>query len=80
MTLPASAGEPQAFATQAAWTAWLRAHHSTSSGIWLRIAKKDAGVASVSYRRCASRASPKSSAPRENSPLSRSDQRAGHAR
>src|SRR5690348_11121938 len=29
--------------------AWLDAHHATAPGIWLEIAKKAAGAASVSY-------------------------------
>jgi uncharacterized protein YdeI (YjbR/CyaY-like superfamily) len=36
-----------AFADQAAWDAWLRAHGSASLGIWLKFAKKTAGLASV---------------------------------
>ncbi len=31
------------------WMNWLAKHHATSPGLWLRIAKKDAGLASVSY-------------------------------
>ena len=38
-----------AFASQAEWEAWLAAQPATSRGLWLKIAKKDAGVASVSY-------------------------------
>ena len=34
---------------QAAWLSWLRKNHATSSGVWLRIAKKSARVRSVSY-------------------------------
>ncbi len=36
-------------ADAAQWTAWLKAHHATSRGVWLRIAKKDSGERSVSY-------------------------------
>jgi len=32
-----------------AWSAWLEKHHAASPGIWLRIAKKDSGLKSVSY-------------------------------
>jgi len=32
-----------------AWSAWLDEHHAAASGIWLRIAKKGSGVASVTY-------------------------------
>jgi uncharacterized protein YdeI (YjbR/CyaY-like superfamily) len=38
-----------AFTSQQEWEAWLAAHHATSSGLWLMIAKKNAGVDSVSY-------------------------------
>jgi uncharacterized protein YdeI (YjbR/CyaY-like superfamily) len=38
-----------AFATKAAWSAWLRANHATSHGVWLKIAKKDSGSSSVDY-------------------------------
>lgn len=31
------------------WAAWLDQHHATSSGIWLRLAKKASGLKSVSY-------------------------------
>ncbi len=32
-----------------AWAVWLRENHESSSGIWIRIAKKASGVASVTY-------------------------------
>jgi uncharacterized protein YdeI (YjbR/CyaY-like superfamily) len=32
-----------------AWATWLDEHHATSSGVWLRIAKKASGTASVTY-------------------------------
>jgi uncharacterized protein YdeI (YjbR/CyaY-like superfamily) len=38
-----------AFATQADWEAWLAAHHASDKGLWLKIAKKDTGAATVSY-------------------------------
>jgi uncharacterized protein YdeI (YjbR/CyaY-like superfamily) len=38
-----------AFAAAQDWEAWLAAHHATARGLWLRIAKKDAGEPSVSY-------------------------------
>jgi len=38
-----------AFATTRAWSQWLEAHHGSSRGLWLKIAKKSAGVASVTY-------------------------------
>jgi uncharacterized protein YdeI (YjbR/CyaY-like superfamily) len=48
--LPKSAGDPiVAFASPKAFGAWLKAHHATSPGVWLKIAKKGAGTASVTY-------------------------------
>jgi uncharacterized protein YdeI (YjbR/CyaY-like superfamily) len=38
-----------AFASQQEWEAWLEAHHATAKGLWLKIAKKNAGVGTVSY-------------------------------
>ncbi len=38
-----------AFRDQKAWAGWLAKHHAASPGIWLRIAKKESGIASVSY-------------------------------
>jgi len=38
-----------AFATQPEWEAWLAAEHGRSKGLWLKIAKKDSGVESVTY-------------------------------
>jgi uncharacterized protein YdeI (YjbR/CyaY-like superfamily) len=32
-----------------AWRAWLKKHHSTSSGIWLVYAKKHTGIPSLTY-------------------------------
>ncbi len=37
------------FPTQKAWTTWLEKNHAKSAGVWLRIAKKDGEVKSVSY-------------------------------
>ena len=37
------------FADQQAWASWLDENHTGSSGVWLRLAKKDAEIASVSY-------------------------------
>ncbi len=37
------------FATPAVWEAWLAKNHATSTGLWLKIAKKASGVASVTY-------------------------------
>lgn len=37
------------FSSQAAWEQWLAAHHAEPQGVWLKLAKRDSGVASVSY-------------------------------
>ncbi len=37
------------FDDQAAWAEWLDEHHADSPGVWLRVAKKGAPYASVSY-------------------------------
>jgi uncharacterized protein YdeI (YjbR/CyaY-like superfamily) len=37
------------FASQEEWKAWLRAHHASSDGLWLRFFKKGSGVDSVTY-------------------------------
>lgn len=37
------------FATQQDWETWLNEHHLETTGIWLKIAKKDARISSVSY-------------------------------
>jgi len=49
VTVDANAGPPLLFEEQEAWLSWLRKNHATSSGVWLRIAKKGAKVRSVSY-------------------------------
>lgn len=36
-------------ATQQDWETWLNEHHTEQEGIWLKLAKKSAGMASVSY-------------------------------
>jgi uncharacterized protein YdeI (YjbR/CyaY-like superfamily) len=41
-------GLPQlSFDSAAEWEAWLEANHDSSEGVWLRIAKKGSGMASV---------------------------------
>jgi uncharacterized protein YdeI (YjbR/CyaY-like superfamily) len=40
---------PLLFADAPAFRAWLHEHHASSPGIWLRLAKKGARIASVSY-------------------------------
>ncbi len=37
------------FATQQDWEAWLNEHHTDTKGLWLKIAKKETGIPSVSY-------------------------------
>jgi uncharacterized protein YdeI (YjbR/CyaY-like superfamily) len=37
------------FASQKKWEGWLDEHHSTSKGIWLKIAKKGAEAGTVNY-------------------------------
>jgi uncharacterized protein YdeI (YjbR/CyaY-like superfamily) len=38
-----------AFGSLQSWRDWLAEHHQTSSGLWLKIAKKGAGTPTVSY-------------------------------
>jgi uncharacterized protein YdeI (YjbR/CyaY-like superfamily) len=37
------------FASKDTWESWLTSHHASSAGLWLKIAKKDVGVCTVSY-------------------------------
>lgn len=37
------------FASPAAWRAWLEQNHATAQGVWLQIAKKASGRATVTY-------------------------------
>jgi uncharacterized protein YdeI (YjbR/CyaY-like superfamily) len=37
------------FERQEDWQAWLEQQHATAPGVWLKIAKKGAGIASVTY-------------------------------
>jgi uncharacterized protein YdeI (YjbR/CyaY-like superfamily) len=37
------------FESQAEWESWLEAHHAESDGVWIKFAKKDSGIMSVSY-------------------------------
>jgi uncharacterized protein YdeI (YjbR/CyaY-like superfamily) len=39
----------QLFETQDDWASWLEEHHADAPGLWLRLAKKDAGIASINY-------------------------------
>ena len=36
------------FASAKAWETWLRKHHDSSDGVWLKVAKKGTGVVTVS--------------------------------
>jgi uncharacterized protein YdeI (YjbR/CyaY-like superfamily) len=40
---------PVAFPTQRAWEDWLETNHETSPGVWLKIAKRNSGIDSVSH-------------------------------
>jgi uncharacterized protein YdeI (YjbR/CyaY-like superfamily) len=46
---PEAAVESHAFDDDAAWARWLDAHHASSRGVWVRIAKKGSGIPSVRY-------------------------------
>jgi uncharacterized protein YdeI (YjbR/CyaY-like superfamily) len=37
------------FASPRAWEEWLEEHHAASAGVWIKIAKRDAGIESVRY-------------------------------
>jgi uncharacterized protein YdeI (YjbR/CyaY-like superfamily) len=37
------------FASRKAWETWLKEHHATSTGLWLKIARKGSGIDTVSY-------------------------------
>ena len=37
------------FASKTKWTAWLAKQHEKSAGVWLKLAKKDSGIPSVTY-------------------------------
>ena len=47
--MPAADLETRAFASAAEWEAWLRQHHETAPGVWIRFAKKGSGVPTVTY-------------------------------
>jgi uncharacterized protein YdeI (YjbR/CyaY-like superfamily) len=38
-----------AFTSQQAWEAWLQEYHTETKGVWLKIAKKESGIPSISY-------------------------------
>ncbi|HJS18801.1 MAG TPA: hypothetical protein VJ785_08630, partial [Anaerolineales bacterium] len=37
------------FESKKLWAAWLSRQHNTSRGVWLKLAKKDSGIPSVTY-------------------------------
>jgi uncharacterized protein YdeI (YjbR/CyaY-like superfamily) len=37
------------FASAEAWEAWLESEHASAPGVWLKLAKRDSGIASVTY-------------------------------
>ena len=37
------------FESERAWEEWLEAHHATSAGVWMKIAKKASGIATAAY-------------------------------
>jgi uncharacterized protein YdeI (YjbR/CyaY-like superfamily) len=41
------------FADAAAWERWLGEHHESAAGLWLKLAKKNAGIESVTYAQAA---------------------------
>jgi len=46
---PKTAPAPQRFRDRRAWEAWLRAHHASSEGVWLQLAKAGAEEPGLSY-------------------------------
>lgn len=38
-----------AFESQSAWAGWLEAEHKNAKGVWIKLAKRDSGIASVTY-------------------------------
>jgi uncharacterized protein YdeI (YjbR/CyaY-like superfamily) len=41
--------ETRAFANPEEWEAWLRAHHDTAPGVWIKFARKGSGIPTVTY-------------------------------
>lgn len=39
----------RAFKSKSAWAAWLARSHATSTGLWVKLAKKASGIATVSF-------------------------------
>ena len=40
------------FESQSAFEGWLNANATTAPGVWLQLAKKNSGIASISYELC----------------------------
>ncbi|WP_038202950.1 YdeI/OmpD-associated family protein [Xenophilus azovorans] len=49
MPIDKSADSPALFKSAKAFETWLKQHHATSPGLWLKIAKRRADAASVTY-------------------------------
>jgi uncharacterized protein YdeI (YjbR/CyaY-like superfamily) len=49
MATDASADTPTLFHSAQAFETWVKRHHASSTGLWLRIAKRGAEEASVNY-------------------------------
>ena len=47
--VPAAAFEVIAFADAAAFRRWLKQHHASSAGVWVKLAKKGSGIASITH-------------------------------
>jgi uncharacterized protein YdeI (YjbR/CyaY-like superfamily) len=41
--------ETRAFASAEEWEAWLREHHDSAPGVWIKFARKDSGIPTVTY-------------------------------
>jgi uncharacterized protein YdeI (YjbR/CyaY-like superfamily) len=37
------------FENQATWTTWLAEQHTQAAGVWLKLARKEAGIPSITY-------------------------------
>ncbi|MES2400563.1 MAG: YdeI/OmpD-associated family protein [Pseudomonadota bacterium] len=48
--MPTEEPQPELFANAADWTAWLKKNHASSTGVWLRIARKDAALVSLTIQ------------------------------
>ena len=48
--VPAAELPVVSFAAPRAWSDWLAGNHASSRGVWLKMAKKDSGVASINYQ------------------------------